>query len=76
MATLGRRDQRHRQEGGHVLLFVRPSRKDERGETCPYTCLGLADYVSHTGARPLAITWRLRLPIPAAFYREAALKIA
>ena len=59
----------HRERGTHVVLFVRRTAK-EQGRTAPYTCLGPADYVSHTGERPLAITWRLRRPMPADLFRE------
>ena len=52
-----------------MLLFVRGTAKLQ-GRMAPYTCLGPVDYVSHTGERPLAITWRLRRPMPADLYRE------
>ena len=42
-----------------VLLFVRHEQKDEFG-TSPYLFLGPAYYVSHTGDRPIAITWKIR----------------
>ena len=44
-----------------VLLFVRQEQKDDFG-TSPYLFLGPASYVSHTGDRPIAITWKLRDP--------------
>ncbi len=36
----------------------------------PYTLLGPAHYVGHTGDRPIAITWRLANPIPADLYED------
>jgi hypothetical protein len=36
----------------------------------PYTFLGLADYVSHEGSRPMNIVWRLRKPIPAKYLKK------
>lgn len=60
----GRRYIHHRKEGSQVLLFVRESRANLLG-TAPYTFLGLADYVSHEGSRPMSIIWKLRRPIPA-----------
>ncbi len=66
----GQRYLRHRATGSHVLLFVR-QHKHEAGRTAAYTCLGAADYVSHQGSRPIAITWRLRIPMPDDFFREA-----
>lgn len=53
----------------HALLFVRETAKDDRGYTSPYLFLGPAYYVTHEGERPMAITWRLRWPIPLQFYR-------
>ena len=49
---------------GNDLLFVRNAAKDARGETVPYTPLGPATYVAHTGERPMSITWRLHSPMP------------
>ena len=66
----GQRYLNHRARGSHVILFVR-HRKHEAGRTAAYTCLGAADYVSHQGSRPIAITWRLRKPMPDDFFREA-----
>jgi hypothetical protein len=50
-----------------VLLFARPEQKDDFG-TSPYLFLGPAKYVSHTGDRPIAITWKLRTPMPTDFF--------
>lgn len=57
-----------------VLLFVRRERKNEFG-TAPYTYLGEGKYVSHTGDRPIAITWKLASPMPPDLYSETALAI-
>jgi len=54
-----------------VLLCVREVGKDSRGVAVPFVCLGLADHVRHEGSRPIALTWRLRTPMPAAFYERA-----
>ncbi|MCW5891356.1 MAG: DUF3427 domain-containing protein [bacterium] len=75
-SAAGQRYRHHRTRGSHVLLFVRRDRTDERGLAAPYRCLGLADYVRHEGERPMAITWRLRRPMPAAFYLDARLAAA
>jgi hypothetical protein len=66
----GQRYLQHRTRGTHVFLFVR-HRKHEAGRTAAYTCLGAADYVSHECSRPIAVTWRLRKPMPDDFFREA-----
>jgi hypothetical protein len=54
-----------------VLLFARQEQKDEFG-TSPYLFLGPATYVSHTGDRPIAITWRLGTPMPIHFFNHAS----
>lgn len=54
-----------------VLLFVRQEPRDEFG-TSPYLFLGPATYVSHTGDRPIAITWKLQIPMPADFFNHAS----
>jgi hypothetical protein len=66
----GQRYLNHIAKGSHVILFAR-HRNEEAGRTAPFTCLGAADYVSHQGSRPIAITWRLRRPMPEDFYKEA-----
>jgi hypothetical protein len=60
----------HRERGTHIMLFVRQTEK-VGSRTRPYMFLGLADYVSHQGERPVAFVWRLRKPMPFDFFREA-----
>jgi hypothetical protein len=60
----GRRYQNHHQEGSNILLFVRQERETEIGSPAPYILLGPVRYVSHEGDRPMAVTWRLRHPLP------------
>jgi superfamily II DNA or RNA helicase/HKD family nuclease len=66
----GQRYLNHQARGTNVFLFVR-HRKHEGGRTAAYTCLGAADYESHERSRPIAITWRLRKPMPDDFFRDA-----
>lgn len=54
-----------------VLLFVRHEQKDEFG-TSAYLFAGPITYVSHTGEKPIALTWRLRHPLPSDFYNTAS----
>jgi superfamily II DNA or RNA helicase len=70
MSETGQRYIHHAARGSHVLLFVRDSLKDGRGETAPYTFLGPATYVSHEGERPMSITWRLHHPMPHEMFEE------
>ena len=65
----GQRYIHHKKLGSKVALFVREYKEDQAG-TCPYTFLGLADYVSHTGSKPMSIIWRLHNPIPAKFLQK------
>src|SRR5690606_32577885 len=55
-----------------ILLFVREQSKDEYGYSMNYVFLGLADFVSFEGAKPMNIEWKLREPIPAYIYHESA----
>ncbi|MCE5285899.1 MAG: DUF3427 domain-containing protein [Pelosinus sp.] len=68
-STTGQRYINHKQRGGRIALFVREYKTSKAGAS-PYTFLGLADYISHTGSRPMSITWRLREPIPANFLKK------
>ncbi len=70
----GRRYQNHKAEGNHILLFVRKTKSDSRGQTGAYTFLGPATYISHEGERPMSITWKLNHPMPAELFDE--MKIA
>jgi len=65
----GQRYINHKRLGSKVLLFVREYKKDNAG-VAPFTFLGLADYVSHQGSRPMDIVWRLEKPIPAKYLKK------
>ncbi|MBR6030129.1 MAG: DUF3427 domain-containing protein [Clostridia bacterium] len=65
----GRRYIHHAAQGGRVLLFVREFKQDALG-TAPYTFLGQASYVSHSGSKPMNILWQLERPIPAKYLRK------
>ena len=69
-SVTGQRYLTHRATGDRILLFVRERRRDPRGETMPYTCLGYANYVRHESSRPIRITWQLERPMPARFFQE------
>ena len=56
--------------GNQVLIFVREYKKLGT-MTAPYTCLGLADYVSHYGSAPISIVWKMRQPMPGFVLQEA-----
>ncbi len=69
-SAAGRRYLGQRSNGVRILLAVRASKQDSWGATRSYVLLGPADYVRHEGERPIAVTWRLRNPIPADLYEE------
>lgn len=60
----GQRYIHHKETGNRIVLFVREFKEDAAG-TQPYTYLGTAEYVNHSGSRPMNVTWRLHQPIPA-----------
>lgn len=62
----GLRYQQHESMGRTILLFTRM----RVGE--PFWCLGPARYQGHMGERPMAITWKLDVPLPADLYQEFA----
>lgn len=51
-----------------VLLFVREN-KNADGVSSSYCFLGPATYVSHSGSKPVNITWKLRYKMPARLCR-------
>lgn len=65
----GKRYINHQAMGTRVLLFVREFMNDELG-TAPYTFLGTASYMKHTGNKPMSITWHLDDEIPAKYLKK------
>jgi len=70
----GRRYVEHVGRGTRVVLFVRERKRDDRGESMPYLCLGPARYLRHESERPMRILWELESPMPADFFQ--ATKVA
>lgn len=67
---VGQRYINHRRNGSKVLLFVREFKNDPYGNTAPYTYLGMANYVTHSGSRPMNVTWQLDKAIPAKYLKK------
>ena len=65
----GRRYVEQPVQGTNVILFVRERKRDGRGETLPYHCLGRAHYRSHESERPMKILWELERPMPGWLYQ-------
>jgi hypothetical protein len=65
----GRRYVEHEQLGTSIHLFVRERKKADGKLGTPAFCyLGPARYTSHTGERPMRISWRLDHDIPLDLY--------
>ncbi len=65
----GRRYVEQPVRGTNVILFVRERKRDGRGVTLPYHCLGRAHYRSHESERPMKILWELERPMPGWLYQ-------
>ena len=66
-SSTGQRYIHHRELDSKVALFVREFKQDEFKLTSTFCFLGLVDYQSHSGERPMSIVWRLQEPIPASY---------
>jgi hypothetical protein len=75
-SSTGQRYLRHEAMGYTPLLFVRETKNLPSGLSAPYHFFGPCQYISHTGSRPISITWRQKYPIPAGLYRAMARQIA
>ncbi|WP_234375603.1 DUF3427 domain-containing protein [Streptomyces sp. CB01373] len=69
----GMRYRQHEQRGSHVLLFMRRYNDTDIGKPQPWMLLGPATYQSHTGSKPMAITWRLKHDLPADAWTYSAI---
>jgi len=45
------------------ILFVREYKHDGFGNTCPFYCFGLVDYISSRDDKPMSIDWHMHQPI-------------
>lgn len=59
----GRRFVEQKENNKKFLLFVREQKKDGFGNTCPFHCFGLVDYVRSYGDCPMNIEWKLQEPV-------------
>ena len=58
----GKRYTMQSETDNRIILFVREEKKDGYGNTCPFHCFGLVDYVSSHGDFPMNVTWKLEEP--------------
>ncbi len=69
-SAAGRRYVEQAANGWRFFLFVRATIEDA------YVFLGPAQYEGHTGNRPMSITWRLDVPMPARLFERFATLLA
>lgn len=67
----GQRYLNHRDLDTSILIFARQHKLTDLG-TAPYLFLGPAAYTTHTGSRPIAITWQLTHPMPTEVFQAAS----
>jgi hypothetical protein len=67
----GLRYQEHTQRGNHILLFARLSVAERA-----FHFLGPATYVQHQGELPMAVTWKLKYPLPGDLFAAFAAAFA
>ena len=60
---------RQPEKDNKIVLFVREEKKDGFGNTTPFHCFGLVDYVSSHGNFPMNITWKLHQPVMAQYLK-------
>jgi superfamily II DNA or RNA helicase len=75
-SATGQRYIRHGELGYTPLLFVRETKSLPSGLSAPYHFLGPCSYASHTGSRPISITWRLLHSVPTRLLRTMARQVA
>lgn len=62
-STTANRYIHHRQNNHKIALFVREYKK-EYGYTSPFIYLGTAEYVKHSGSKPVSFVWKLKTEMP------------
>lgn len=62
-AGKGKRFVEQKRNGKKFLLFVREYKRDGYGNTSPFICFGLVDYISSKGDKPMQINWKMHHPI-------------
>ena len=65
----GRRYTEQSQTRNKIILFVREEKKDAFGNTSPFHCFGLVDYVSSHDDFPMNVTWKLHKPAMAQYLK-------
>lgn len=65
----GRRYTEQEHTKNKIILFVREEKKDGFGNTSPFHCFGLVDYVSSHDDFPMNVKWKLQKPAMAQYLK-------
>ena len=65
----GKRYTEQSQTKNKIILFVREEKKDGFGNTSPFHCFGLVDYVSSHDDYPMNVKWKLHKPAMAQYLK-------
>ncbi|RDI37997.1 DEAD/DEAH box helicase [Falsibacillus pallidus] len=60
----GQRYIHHRQNDGKIALFVREYKKEIGSIPSPFVFLGTANYIKHSGNKPMSFVWELEEEMP------------
>ncbi|TYS17111.1 DUF3427 domain-containing protein [Rossellomorea vietnamensis] len=60
----GQRYIHHRQTGNKIALFVREYKKEKGSIPSPFVFLGTANYIKHSGNKPMSFVWELEEEMP------------
>lgn len=63
----GKRYTEQSRTNNKIILFVRKTKTDKFGNTSPFHCFGLVDYVYSHDDRPMNIIWKLHKPVMAQY---------
>lgn len=66
----GRRYTEQAKKNSKIILFVREEKKDGFGNTSPFHCFGLVNYVSSHDDFPMNVTWKLNKPAMAQYLKS------
>lgn len=60
----GQRYIHHRSTGNKIALFVREYKKEKGSLPSPFVFLGTANYIKHSGNKPMSLVWELEEEMP------------
>ncbi|MGM0844994.1 MAG: DUF3427 domain-containing protein [Bacillota bacterium] len=60
----GQRYIHHRQTGNKIAMFVREYKKEKGSIPSPFVFLGTANYIKHSGNKPMSFVWELEEEMP------------